>query len=109
MRIRVFPAAIGILILVFVMSFFSTSGAQPSLVLTGKVVSKSSRQPVSSVWVEVIKNGERVGRSLTGDDGNYYISGLEKGSYEVVVVRQGRELCKRTLQLIDSQRFDIEL
>lgn len=109
MRIRIVLAVLGILFLVFVMSFSPPADAQPSLFLTGRVVSKSSGKPISSVWVEVIKSGELVGRSLTGNDGKYYISGLEEGSYEVVVVKRSHEVFKGPLQLTESRHFDIEI
>ncbi len=55
--------------------------------VTGKVTSKAMR-PVPSVWVIVFEGGNQKGRSLTGDDGSYYIGGLESKTYQLVVKKQ---------------------
>lgn len=109
MKIRFVPAALGILSLVFAVCLFQLSISQPLLYLTGKVVTGTSGQPVSSVWVELFKQGDRVSRSLTGTDGRYYISGLKRGSYEVVVIRHGREACRQELMLEENRHLDIKI
>lgn len=43
--------------------------------------------PVASVWLVVSKDGSEVKRSLTGDDGRYYLNDLADGRYDVTVER----------------------
>jgi len=109
MKIGILPAIFWVLSIGFVVGFLQPVEAKPYLYLTGQVVSKSTGKPVSSVWVEVYRSGNRVGRSLTGNDGSYYISDLKKGSYEVIVVKQGQELIKRSIDLKENRHLDIEL
>jgi len=93
-----------------VIAYFSPpSEAETNLYLTGTVFFKSSNSPASSLWVEVVNGGERVARSLTGDDGRYYISGLAAGSYEIIVLKSNQELFRRQLQLTGNRTFDITL
>jgi hypothetical protein len=109
MKKPIFAAMLAIWFIASIVYFIPVSKAQPNLYLTGKVVSKSSKNPVSSVWVEVVKSGKRVGRSLTGDDGRYYISGLGKGSYEIVVAKNKQELYRCQLRLKGNRTLDITL
>ena len=109
MRIRLVPTIGGIMALIFAIFLIQLSVSQPLLFLTGKVVSRSSGQPLSSISVELFKEKNRVSRSLTGDDGKYYISGFAKGSYDVVVVKHGEELFRKTVRLTESLRLDIDL
>jgi hypothetical protein len=55
--------------------------------ISGKVVSGSSK-PASSTWVIAYAGATQKGRSLTGDDGKYYIGGLSPGTYSIVVRKQ---------------------
>ena len=55
--------------------------------ISGKVVAGSSK-PASSTWVIVYAGATQKGRSLTGDDGKYYIGGLAPGTYGIVVRKQ---------------------
>jgi hypothetical protein len=102
-------AIIGLFILASFIHMISLSEAAEQYYLTGKVYSRSSNRPVSSVWVEVFKRGQRVARSLTGDDGKYYVSGLDKGSYEIVVLRGAQELFRGGVDLSGNRIFDINL
>ncbi len=73
-------------------------------------VTSSSGKPFSSVWVVVSQNGNEKGRSLTGDDGKYYISNLSDGVYDLAVYRGNGLL--RTIQVTlraDSRRYDISI
>lgn len=53
----------------------------------------------ASVWLVVSKDGSEVKRSLTGDDGRYYLDGLAKGPYEVVVERGGEAVHRAQTEL----------
>ncbi len=109
MKKPIFAAMFAIWLIAIVIYVIPISQAQQSLYLTGRVVSGSSHNPVPSVWVEVVKSGNRIRRSLTGDDGRYFISGLDRGSYEIIVVKSMQELFRGQLQLTGNQTFDITL
>ena len=75
--------------------------------LKGVVQSPSGRM-FSSVWVVVSQNGHEQGRSLTGDDGRYYISNLNDGGYDLAVYRGSDLIYKGQVNLgADSRRHDI--
>ncbi|MBV8856856.1 MAG: carboxypeptidase regulatory-like domain-containing protein [Acidobacteria bacterium] len=62
----------------------------------------------SSVWVIVAQNGGEKGRSLTGDDGRYYINNLNDGAYDLAVYRGNSLLKEEQVNLrADSRRHDI--
>jgi len=72
------------------------------------VVTKSGK-PVSSVWVVVSQSGREKGRSLTGDDGKYYIGPLDNGTYDVVVMKGTSQLFKGKFTLPKDSNFPIKL
>lgn len=72
-------------------------------------VSNASGQAMVSVWVVVEKNGTEQGKSLTGDDGGYYIGSLSNDTYELVVRDGSRELHRRTIRLPQQEKLDIRL
>lgn len=109
MKKSVLGAILAICFIALLAYFIPLSTAQLNLYLTGKVLYKSSNKPVSSVWVLLVKSGENLSRSLTGDDGRYYISGLKKGSYEIVVLKNKQELFRSKIRLSDNRTFDITL
>ena len=84
------------------------SEAQPSTrtFVKGTVISEG--KPARSVWVVISLNGQEKGRSLTGDDGKYYIAGVDPGTYEFVVVARGVQLYqgRATLPVVNNT-FDI--
>ena len=79
--------AIPLLSLAFTLLTFCPDSFSASSYLTGRVTSGQSG-PARSVWVMVFDGNRLKGRSLTGDDGRYYIGGLEARAYTVVVRRQ---------------------
>ena len=72
------------------------------------VVTRSGR-PVRSAWVVVTKNGDEKGRSLTGDDGKYYIGELGAGEYEVVVEQGPRKTFAGHVSLPEASTYNIEV
>ena len=67
----------------------------------------SAGKPARSVWVIISLNGREKGRSLTGDDGKYYIAGLDPGTYDFVVAK-GEQLYKGRATLpVTNGTFDI--
>jgi hypothetical protein len=82
--------------------------AQPSARTFVKGTVTSAGKPARSVWVIISLNGGEKGRSLTGDDGKYYIAGVDPGSYDFVVVGRGVQLYKGRATLpITNGTFDI--
>jgi hypothetical protein len=84
------------------------SDAQPSTRTFVKGTVTSAGKPARSVWVIISLNGHEKGRSLTGDDGKYYIAGVDPGTYDFVVVERGVQLYKGRATLpIMNRTFDI--
>ena len=78
--------------------------------VTGKVTTRGSG-PARSVWVILYEGSTEKGRSLTGDDGRYYIGNLEKKTYTIVVRRQiaGGNLMSQQVTLPANRIFQIRL
>jgi hypothetical protein len=72
-------------------------------------VTGSSGQLVASAWVVVERGGAEQGKSLTGDDGRYYIGGLDSGSYQITVRKGDQVLYRGTVSLPANQAFDIRV
>jgi hypothetical protein len=107
MKNRAFlTTAFGVGLLVFALSISLSARAAGAGDLRG-VVSQQSGQPLRSVWVIVSQNGAERGRSLTGDDGRYYIGELNAGGYEIVVKSGNREIFRGSISLPANQRYDI--
>lgn len=82
--------------------------AQSSCSIQGLVIASSGR-PVASVWVLLIRGGQEGSRSLTGDDGRYYMGGLGPGSYTIAVKQGQTRLFEATVTLRADERYDIRL
>jgi hypothetical protein len=78
--------------------------------VTGVVTSPSSA-PVRSVWVILYDGTALRGRSLTGDDGRYYVGRLDKKTYRIIVRRQvtGNDLFKSQVILPQNRNYNIRL
>jgi len=87
-----------------------TSPTASNEYVTGKVTSASST-PVRSVWVVLYEGSSPKSRSLTGDDGRYYIGRLDRRTYTIIVRRQiaGSDLFKSQVSLPRNRVFDIRL
>ncbi len=86
----------------------STQSAQ-SLYITGKVLSASSGRPIPSLWVVIYDGKAQKGRSLTGDDGRYYIGALDGKEYKVVVRRGSKTLFQEMIRLPQNEHYDIRV
>ena len=78
--------------------------------ISGQVVSASSK-PASSVWVILNAGSSQKGISLTGDDGRYYISGLENGTYTIMVRKKttGANLFKGQIKLPQNRIYNVKI
>jgi hypothetical protein len=85
----------------------SKMALQASDYVTGKITSASDR-PATSVWVIIKQNGQERGRSLTGDDGSYYINNLGNGEYELMLTKGANQL-SRTIILPQNKVFNIKI
>jgi len=57
--------------------------------------------------VIVSLNGREKGRSLTGDDGKYYIADLDPGTYDFIVERGGQLYKGRATLPVVNGTFNI--
>ena len=102
-----FQSALGIVLLAIVFSI--AVSAQTGGIYIKGVVKSSAGKLLTSVWVTISQNGVEKGRSLTGDDGKFYISNLDAGEYEIVVLQRDREVYKEQVKLLEDSRYDISL
>ena len=77
--------------------------------MKGIVRYSSSNKPAPFVWVIVKQDGSEKGRSLTADDGSYFIRNLPDGSYDLVVTKGARTLYQGRAHLPESRVFNIPL
>jgi hypothetical protein len=75
--------------------------------MTGRIVYKG--KPIRSIVVIVFQGTTVKGRSLTGDDGRYYIWNLPNGSYTFVVQRGSKKLFTATLTLPANRIYNVTL
>ena len=103
----IFPKALGVTLLVITLST-ATIGAWSGDGYIKGVVQSPSGRAFSSVWVIVSQNGYEKGRSLTGDDGKYYISNLNDGVYDLVVYRGTSQMYQGQVDVrADNRRHDV--
>jgi hypothetical protein len=102
---HIFRLAFAIALLAMVFSIGLS--AQPGATYITGVVKSSSGRLFASVWVAISQNGAEKGRSLTGDDGKYYISNLNAGTYDIVVLQGSRQVFKQQVNLPGNSRYDI--
>lgn len=99
-------AALGAAVLAALVSVSLAAAPPPDEVyVKGEV--KSPRGPVRSAWVILTQNGAEKGRSLTGDDGRYYIGDLQAGEYQVVVKQGPRTVFEGRVRLPENQVYNI--
>lgn len=103
----VFRAALhaGLLIMVFAVAL---SSPQDGGTYVKGIVIRSNR-PVRSVWVIASQGGDEKGRSLTGDDGKYYIGKLSDGIYDIGVVRGKEQIYSGQVTLPTTANYDITI
>ena len=90
-------------------AFSSVSAGQSSNRTYLKGTVRSGGRPVRSVWVIVGQNGTDKSRSLTGDDGRYYIGNLAPGRYDVTVTNGRNLLHKGQVSLPANSTYDIRI
>jgi hypothetical protein len=76
------------------------------------VVTEASGQPAPSVWIVLSQgpDGPERARSLTTDNGKYYVPSLSPGTYQISVRRGERTLAvEKEVQCSGDQIHDIRL
>ena len=68
-----------------------------------------ARRPVRSAWVILAQNGQEKGRSLTGDDGRYYIGDLNAGEYQVVIKQGPRNVFEGRVRLPEDKDYNVQV
>lgn len=101
----IFQTVVGVIVLSIVCSM-TLSARSAATYITGTVVSKAGR-PLPSVWVVISQDGYEKGRSLTGDDGKYYVSNLSDGVYKIAVYRGKLQLAEEQVSLPKDSRHNI--
>ena len=69
----------------------------------------SSNKPLRSVWVIASQNGTERGRSLTGDDGKYFIDNLPAGTYDMVVEQAKKQVWRGQITLSVNTYYNINV
>jgi Carboxypeptidase regulatory-like domain len=83
------------------------SAQSSSNYLKGQV--RLSSKPLRSAWVIISQSGKERGRSLTGDDGKYYISNLDQGGYDIIVQKGKQQLWTGRVDVPTKADYDIRL
>ena len=103
----IFRATYGLVLLATVLALVLSTHAFGDSYIKGAVT--RAGQPVRAAWVTVRQNGYEKGSSPTGDDGRYYVGGLDNGVYEIVVAQGNRQVCRRQVRIPEESRYDIAL
>jgi len=103
----IFRSAFGVVLLAMVFSI-AISAQSGGNSIRG-VVKSSSGRVLNSVWVVLSQGGVEKGKSLTDDEGTYYISGLSEGAYEIAVLRGDREVSREYINLPGDRSHDITI
>jgi hypothetical protein len=107
---NIFRATIPICLTVMILSAgLSAQYSQYSTKIYLKGQVKLSSKPLRSAWVIVSQSGKERGRSLTGDDGKYYISNLDQGAYDIIVQKGKQQLWKGQVDVPTKTDYDIPL
>jgi hypothetical protein len=86
---------------------FRKQQGPPTFIVKGTVL--VGKKPVRSVWVVIMQNGKETNRSLTGDDGKFYLTNLTNGSYELAVQRKTVQLCSKQVGVYSDMVVDFKL
>ena len=99
--------ALGGGLLVALLSIPLAARAADGVYVKGAVM--RSGRPVPSAWVVLRQNGDEKGRSLTGDDGKYYVGGLNAGEYEIVVMQGTHNVFTGRVRLPQESVYNVDV
>jgi hypothetical protein len=100
----IFQTVAGIALLAIILSM-TLSARSAGAYITGTVT--RAGRPLPSVWVILSQDGNEKGRSLTGDDGKYYLNNLSDGVYKLQVYRGNRQLIEEQVSLPGDTNHNI--
>ena len=103
----IFRATIPVCLTVMILAAGLSAQNSSDTYLKGQV--KLSSKPLRSAWVVISQSGKERGRSLTGDDGKYYISNLDQGAYDIIVQKGKQQLYKGQVNVPTKTDYDIRL
>lgn len=96
-------------VLVLLMTATALTQSVSTRYMRGVVRYSSSNKPAPFVWVVVKQGGSEKGRSLTADDGSYFIRNLPDGLYDLIVIKGTRTLYQGQAHLPQDKTLDIAL
>ncbi len=77
--------------------------------VSGKITDSRTGKCVAAAWVHVYSGTILKGKSLTGDDGRFYVSRLGAGSYEVVIRKGMVVLYRAIINLPEQRMYNVQL
>ena len=96
------------LVAVMFCSVALSSSRNPPTYVKGSVI--LAKRPLRSAWVIASQAGQEKGKSLTGDDGKYYIGNLENGVYDLVVMNGKKQIYSGQVTLpVPGGNFNISV
>jgi hypothetical protein len=101
----------GILIFIFIFLLRGPEDAKGDRLsyITGLVLSASSGRPMPSLWVMIYEEDIVRGRSLTGDDGKFFIGSLNRKEYKLVIKRGKAALFEGKIRLPENEHYNIRV
>ena len=108
-KLNLTKLVIGLLFVISINVMNFQAHAQEKEYVTGKITYQSNGRCANGLWVEIHFDSLLKGRSLTGDDGRYYVTGLTPGSFELVVKRGESVLLRCNIMLPTHRSYDIQL
>ena len=100
-------ACLGVILTAFVTASAIGFQAQNATYIKGVVT--QSKKPLRSVWVITSQEGQERGRSLTGDDGKFYIGNLPLGDCEIAVWQGKQQIYIGRVSLPGNNIFNIAI
>jgi len=99
-----------VILLVSVVFLSSETVAQNAMKQEIKgVVTNSLNRPVATVMVILNKDGKQLGKSITGDDGKFFIGNLVPGIYNLQVKKGDKVLFQKQVSLPKDKVSNIKL
>ena len=104
----IYRATFGLCILTAVLAVTLSTQAVGDGYIKGVVTDRG--RPARAIWITVVQNGGEKGSSPAGDDGRYYVGGLDNGDYQIIVTRGDQRLCQKQIRLPDNNgTYNIDL
>ena len=76
--------------------------------MTGRITHYNGN-PARSLAITISQNGTVVGRSLSGDDGKFFIPNLPDGTYDITIQRGTKKLFTGQIRLPENRVTNVRL